>query len=585
MSSIGVILVHGVSGSYKDLLPLADIFSQEENHSVLNIELPNHTPDSNDIAFIANDFQDFLHKRISQFTKNLDKYIVIGHSTGGTLLSSILNQLQKQPLLNIMLATPHKVDMGYIKRWGNSTQNKITRMSMDSMAELIALINQISRKNSLHKANTLIFHAFNDQLVPYSDSQKWVTKLSISTCKLIGIKNSSHHLIEANADYIFENIKGEVSRVARSKVSDPSTEQLESIDINLATHVKNTPVIADNLIQAPSVQRALGKELNLSNVVDHSPSFANIEITTYCNFKCSFCAREHVDIKKQNMTLAEFETILSLLPETYKIRIVGLGEPLLHKQIDDFIKCAKKHNKHVGIVTNAQLLTEQKGKELIHAGLDEITFSIDSTQQNIAEQIRRGSNISKIMSNIKQFLKMDGSENLRTAVFTAISKQSIPTLEQTINDIAKLNIQALVFSDLNFEENNEHSLVSNLSTNEYEILKNSIAIAYKHGKPVINSRAIEEFGIENRIRDFLIRTPEQIYEKSTRHKWCLSPWQTLPILVNGDVTICDCQPNTRAGNIFIDPIEKIWNSCQYSSQRQKMQSENSLSACTGCPRF
>lgn len=585
MDSIGVILVHGVSGSYKDLLPLADLFSQEEKYSVLNIELPNHTSDSNNIAFIADDFQRFLHRRISQFTQDLDRYIVIGHSTGGSLLLSILNQLQKQPLLNIMLATPHKVDMDYIERWEDSTQNKHTRMGMDSLAELIALINPVSRKKDKHKTNTLIFHAFDDELVPYTDSQKWVHKFSNSTCKLIGIKNSSHHFIKANANYIFENIKEEVSRVTRSKVSHPSTKQLESIDTNLASHVKNTPIIANNLIQAPSVQRALGKELDLSNVVDYSPSFANIEITTHCNFKCSFCAREHVDIKEQHMTLAEFETILSLLPETYKIRIVGLGEPLLHKQITEFIKCAKKHNKHIGIVTNAQLLTEEIGKELIQTGLDEITFSIDSTEQDIAEQIRRGSNIPKILNNISKFLTLEGSENLRTAVFTAISKKSIPALEKTISDICKLNIQAIVVSDLNFEENSNYSVHSNLSEREYGTLKNAIAIAYKNGKPVINSRAIEEFGIEDRIRDFLIRTPEQIYKKSTRHKWCLSPWQTLPILVNGDVTVCDCQPNTRAGNIFIDPIEKIWNSCQYSSQRKIMQSEKPLSACTGCPRF
>ncbi len=585
MGSVGVILVHGVSGSHKDLLPLSALFSQDKKYSVLNIELPNHTSDSDDIAFIADDFHDFLLKKITQFTSGLDSYIVIGHSTGGTLLLSILNQLQKQPLLNIMLATPYKVDMAYVERWESSTKNKVTKIGIDSIAELIALINQVSRTKEVYKNNTLIFHAFDDELVPYSDSQRWVNKLSTSTCKLIGVKNSSHHLIKANARYIFENIETETSRITRSKVNNASNKQLKYIDSNLASHVKNTPNIANNLIKSPSTQRALGKELDLSNAIDYLPSFANIEITTYCNFKCSFCAREHVDIKEKNMTLAEFETILSLLPETYKVRIVGLGEPLLHKQIDDFIKCAKKHSKHVGIVTNAQLLTEQTGKNLIKAGLDEITFSIDSTDQDIAEQIRRGSNISKILNNINQFLALNGSENLRTAVFTAISKKSIPTLEKTISDISKLDIQAIVVSDLNFEENNNDSVHSNLAEHEYETMKRAIAIAYKNGKPVINSRAIEEFGIENRIRDFLIRTPEQIYEKPKQHKWCLSPWQTLPILVNGDITVCDCQPNTRAGNIFKDPLNNIWNGSEYSCQRISMVSNTNPSACAGCPRF
>lgn len=584
MKGIGVVLVHGVSGSHNDLQALTKLFTKN-GYTTLNIELPNHGNNSDDIAFNADSFKDFLSKEISQFTSNIQRYITIGHSTGGTLLLSILNSLEKQPELNVMLATPFKVDMSYIERWNNSTCDKDTRMNMDSMAELIALINQQSRKKEPYSGNTLIFHAFEDELVPYTDSQKWVKKSTAKSTKLIGIKNSSHHLIKTNADYIFSNIEQEISKADIAANDTLIDEQLIEIDKQILKDLSNSPSIKNNLVTSPSIQRALDEKLTLAKKVNNLPVFANIEITTRCNFKCAFCAREHINLQEQDMTLAEFETILTLIPEAYKIRIVGLGEPLLHKQIADFIQCAKNHNKHVGIVTNAQLLTQQKGRDLIQAGLDEITFSIDSTDTEIAQQIRRGSNIPKIIDNIKNFLDLDGSEDLRTAVFTAISKKSIPSLEKTITDISQLNIQAVVMSDLNFEENANESMSNHLSEQEYETLKNAIAIAYKHGKPVINSRAIEEFGIEDRIRDFLIRSPEQIYERSKQHKWCLSPWQTLPILVNGDISICDCQPNTRAGNIFKDSIEKIWNSDQYSSQRQKMQSEKPLSACTGCPRF
>ncbi len=581
MEKTGIILVHGVSGSHTDLYPIELLFS-DKRYLTLNIELPNHNSNFNNINFNAETFQNNLIERINKFSEQLKQYILIGHSTGGTLLLSILNKLNKPPTLNIMLATPYKVDMSYIERWDNSTKNKDTRMDMDSMAELIALINQQSRKKDPCNIHTLIFQAIDDELVPYSDSEKWHEKLSSATSKLIRLENGNHHFIQKHSDYIFQKIMTELNLMT-NKLNN--TDILSKIDPQIVTHTINSPQIQNNLVNSPSVKRALKKEIELSKHIDNKPVFANIEITTRCNFKCSFCAREHVNIQEIDMSISEFDQILSKLPSVYKVRIVGLGEPLLHKQISEFIRCAKSYNKHVGIVTNAQLLTENIGKDIIKAGLDEITFSIDSTVQNIAQEIRKGSNISKILENINAFLTLDGSEDLRTAVFTAISKQSLSSLEKTIEDICKLNIQAIVLSDLNFEDNIEQSVNRNMTDKNYETIKNAILTAYRNGKPVINSRAIEEFGIENRIRDFLIKTPEQIFEKSTKHTWCLSPWQTLPVLVNGDITVCDCQPETRTGNILKDNLDEIWNSQQFQMQRKGMISEHPIKACKSCPRF
>jgi wyosine [tRNA(Phe)-imidazoG37] synthetase (radical SAM superfamily) len=87
------------------------------------------------------------------------------------------------------------------------------------------------------------------------------------------------------------------------------------------------------------------------------------------------------------MKIETFKRILDLLPHAYRVTIVGLGEPLLHPKITEFIKIAKSLKRRVGLVTNASLLDSVMSKELISAGLDSIAFSLDTVNQNIANSV------------------------------------------------------------------------------------------------------------------------------------------------------------------------------------------------------
>ena len=68
-----------------------------------------------------------------------------------------------------------------------------------------------------------------------------------------------------------------------------------------------------------------------------------IEITNNCNLNCSFCSKDN-NIKR-NMTLEEFEIILNKISNyTDYIYLHVKGEPLIHKNIIDFLKLAEKYN-------------------------------------------------------------------------------------------------------------------------------------------------------------------------------------------------------------------------------------------------
>lgn len=100
-----------------------------------------------------------------------------------------------------------------------------------------------------------------------------------------------------------------------------------------------------------------------------------IEITNNCNLNCSFCRN-----KKGNdfINVDQFESITDQIKEyTNYIYLHILGEPLLHKQFDDFLYILDKKDFQLQLVTNGTLLY-QHPDILTHKCLRKLSISIHS---------------------------------------------------------------------------------------------------------------------------------------------------------------------------------------------------------------
>lgn len=116
------------------------------------------------------------------------------------------------------------------------------------------------------------------------------------------------------------------------------------------------------------------------------PVFSIIELNIYgtCNRNCSFCPVSNplaYEKKHEGIMPELFEKFLNDLASigyTGKILFSAFSEPLLHKEIDQLISQAKSKLplSRVEIVSNGDLLTEHKLKQLFDAGLDTISISM-----------------------------------------------------------------------------------------------------------------------------------------------------------------------------------------------------------------
>ena len=284
------------------------------------------------------------------------------------------------------------------------------------------------------------------------------------------------------------------------------------------------------------------------------------------------------------MPLEAFEYLLDLLPNTYRIVFVGLGEPTLHPRVADFVALAAQRGHHVGMVTNATRMEANLSRQLIDAGLRSLTFSLDAVDPDLTGWIRGGTDLNRIVHNIYNFMGLAG-DRLQTAVFTAVSVRNAHHLRDVAGTIADFGVNAWMLSDMNFHSNREISLWKNWDEALGEAIGNALKLSYSCNLPVLSVRGLEVLGMGSNYRDYLITAPAALGRRSAVHQDCLSPWQTLPVDVDGNVTVCDCQPDRIIGNLYEKGFSKIWNGAAMRGQRRSMRSEKPLTACRICPRF
>ena len=129
----------------------------------------------------------------------------------------------------------------------------------------------------------------------------------------------------------------------------------------------------------------------LNNKVDYSeiPEFPTknllIEVTNHCNNKCLFCANRKMTRKK---SFINKKTLAKVLKECYnlgstEVGFYATGEPLLNKNLEEYVELAKKIGyNYVYITTNGILANKDRIDQLFKNGLDSIKFSINAIEKH-----------------------------------------------------------------------------------------------------------------------------------------------------------------------------------------------------------
>lgn len=173
--------------------------------------------------------------------------------------------------------------------------------------------------------------------------------------------------------------------------------------------------------QAPGGQRKkLAELLPLS-----APFLIQIFPIYACTFKCNYCifsidpAKRGFISDKVMMDLNLYKKCIddmTAFPEKIKtLRLVGIGEPLLHPNVVEMVRYAVKKNvaNTVEILTNASLLTPKMSDALISAGLTRLVVSIQgTTKKKYLEACGADIDFKKFIENLRYFYNHKGKAQM-----------------------------------------------------------------------------------------------------------------------------------------------------------------------------
>lgn len=141
--------------------------------------------------------------------------------------------------------------------------------------------------------------------------------------------------------------------------------------------------------------------LDLHEVIPlKSPLAIFFEPSTFCNFKCLYCTHSlaHERFVKEvrpytNMRFDLFEKAveqMKLFETPVKlVEFSGVGEPLFNPELDKMINKIKISgvSKHIRLITNAMLLTDEKTEAIINSGVDSIRISLQGISEESYKKI------------------------------------------------------------------------------------------------------------------------------------------------------------------------------------------------------
>ncbi len=266
------------------------------------------------------------------------------------------------------------------------------------------------------------------------------------------------------------------------------------------------------------------------------PAVVRIETTNACNARCVICPHQKMNRPIRQMDDALFGRIVDecAAERCREIHLHNFGEPLLDKRLEDRVRYAKERGiAKVKIFSNGSLLTPERARRLVEAGLDEIKISFDGATREEFESIRQPLRFDRVVSNVQGLVAI--RDELRSGMKIGVACCSTSDREATMQALSKL-VDEFSFGKV-------HNWAS-------------------EGSPT---------------------------SRSTIHKPCARLWRTFTILAGGEVALCCLDYDGQCLLGRLDPtttIREIFDSPPYREIRRRHREarQTEIGLCARCTK-
>jgi radical SAM protein with 4Fe4S-binding SPASM domain len=300
------------------------------------------------------------------------------------------------------------------------------------------------------------------------------------------------------------------------------------------------------------------------------PIELDIEPNNTCNFSCSHCQVTHWQKDHFYLNQNTFKNIINCFPILKSIKLQGMGEPLLNKDLFNMLKIGSDLGIKMEIFTNGSVYNEEIWDKLMDLKNLNIQFSIDGATSTLFEKIRVNGNFEKVINNAKSIISKRKSRKQLLTFWTVVTKENLDELPLIIQLAKDTNVDEITFQTFlnNWAQDNIKSITKDLevdtSSQKYFTM---IDEAQQRAK---------ELNVKLNIYK------DNYLSKKNKCRW---PFRSAFISANGDVVPCCVLSNSdiiKMGNIFEEPFKDIWNSKAYIEFRERIKKHDLYDFCKNC---
>lgn len=224
-AKIGILFVHGFTGSPASMRPWAEFFAAR-GYTVRLPRLPGHGRKWQDLNSVSwSDWTDRIIKDLQELEKSCEKIFIFGLSMGGgaTLyvaakhVDKLAGLVLVNPMIHIPGVAPKFAPLvalfraslpsvgGDIKRPGVS-EWAYDHLPSKGVVQLASLLRRSRSTLGQVKVPLLLFHSVEDHVLPVSNTEIIMAEIGSTGKQRIELMNSYHvATIDYDSDFIFEN--------------------------------------------------------------------------------------------------------------------------------------------------------------------------------------------------------------------------------------------------------------------------------------------------------------------------------------------------------------------------------------------
>jgi pyrroloquinoline quinone biosynthesis protein E len=275
--------------------------------------------------------------------------------------------------------------------------------------------------------------------------------------------------------------------------------------------------------------------------------------------------------------LERFRRVLDQLPAVYRIKLVGLGEPLLNPEFFDLVREARRRRVAVLTTTNGTLFSSERRREALRSGINHLNVSVDAARAETHARLRPGSDLAEIGEGVTALMRERRGNSPRVRVWHVIQRASVPEIPELVDRCAEWGVDGLLCTAnlTNFGSTSLESVVG-----ERRVLAEQLQGVLPEAR-----RRAAATGLEFRCPEAPPRPRRP--EEGSACKW---PWGRVFISAGGEVRPCPYAGGDHGltlGTLFCGDggrsrFAAVWNGSEAQALRARVRSAQNPEFCRAC---